>query len=148
MAIKSPEQRIATFNETRVQWAGHDSGLGSWVAAVMQAHPDFGDVRASSVSPPSGVRHKATSSISRAFTKQINPPSQSQPELVSQPSPAALPPHGSSPSAAHRLSGVKGKDLLQAAGALGGKGMTGAKGLFAKGRNRLRGSAGGSEKVD
>jgi len=38
---------------------------------------------------------------------------------------------------------AKGKDLLHTAGALGGKGMTGAKGLFAKGKSRFK-----SDKVD
>jgi hypothetical protein len=152
MAIKPPEQRIATLNETRVQWAGHDSGLASWVAATVQAHADLGHVSASmtepSAPPPGSGRHRATSSISRAFTKQFShPPSQPQPEFVSPQSPTTGPSQGNSPSTTHRISGVKGKDLLQAAGALGGKGMTGAKGLFAKGRNRLRGSTGGSEKV-
>jgi hypothetical protein len=150
VAIKPPEQRIATFNETRVQWAGYDSGLSSWVAATVQAHPDVNASMGEPLAPrPNSSRHKATSSISRAFTRQFNhPPSQPQPESVSQQFPPPGPSQGNSPTTAHRISGVKGKDLLQAAGALGGKSVTGAKGLFAKGRNRLRGSAGGSEKVD
>jgi hypothetical protein len=38
---------------------------------------------------------------------------------------------------------LKGKDLLHTANVLGGKGMTSAKGLFAKGKSRF-----GREKVD
>jgi hypothetical protein len=38
---------------------------------------------------------------------------------------------------------AKGKDLLHTAGLLSGKGMTGAKGLFAKGKSRFK-----SDKVD
>ena len=56
------------------------------------------------------------------------------------------------PSAEQRASAaaIKGKDLLNKAGVLGGKGMSKgmkeAKGLFAKGKSRFRNS--GSEKVD
>lgn len=38
---------------------------------------------------------------------------------------------------------LKGKELLDRAGVLGGKGMSGAKGLFAKAKARARGSGGG-----
>ena len=42
---------------------------------------------------------------------------------------------------------AKGKDLLHSAGVFGGKANVAAKGLFSKGRSKLRG-AGGSDKVD
>ena len=42
-----------------------------------------------------------------------------------------------------------GKDLLSSAGKLGGKGVVGAKGWIAKGRQKLREtSSGGGDKVD
>jgi hypothetical protein len=41
---------------------------------------------------------------------------------------------------------AKGKDLLHSAGVLGGKGMSGAKGLFAKGKSKLKEARG--DKVD
>ncbi|TKA73276.1 hypothetical protein B0A49_04192 [Cryomyces minteri] len=44
---------------------------------------------------------------------------------------------------------AKGKDLLASAGKMGGKGMVGAKGLFAKGKKRFgSGVGGGDDKVD
>jgi hypothetical protein len=43
--------------------------------------------------------------------------------------------------------GSKGKDLLHSAELLGGKGMKGAKGLFAKGKSRF-GKSGSGDKVD
>lgn len=152
MAVKSPEQRIANFNSTRERWAGHDSGLSTWVASTMAAHPEHGNIATYErplTSPQSGARHKATSSISRAFTKQFSPiTGQNQQDIGSQQPSTGGPSQGASPSGPQRTSNVKGKDLLEKAGALGGKGMTGAKGLFAKGRSKFRGSMGGSEKVD
>lgn len=152
MAIKSPDQRIANFNATREQWAGHDSGLSAWLASTMTAHPEHVNLASFDrplTSGPTGARHKATSSISRAFTKQFSPiTGQSQQDFGSQQQSAGGTSQGASPSGPQRTSGVKGKDLLEKAGALGGKGMTGAKGLFAKGRSKIRGSIGGSEKVD
>jgi hypothetical protein len=55
---------------------------------------------------------------------------------------------GFSPSSS-KLSGQqsKGKDLLHSAGVFGGKASKAGKGLFAKGKNKLRGSGGG-DKVD
>lgn len=147
MAVKSPDQRIVGFNSTREQWAGHDSGLGNWLASTLAAHPEHANAASFNrpiATPPSGARHKPTSSISRAFTKQFSPISstQSQQQSVGGTSQEATPISG------QRTSGTKGKDLLEKAGVLGGKGMTGAKGLFAKGRSKFRGSMGGSEKVD
>ena len=49
-------------------------------------------------------------------------------------------------STSHQMQ-AKGKDLLHSAGVLGGKATIGAKGLFAKGKSRFRGS-GGADKVD
>jgi len=152
MAIKSPQQRIDNFNRTREQWAGHDSGLSSWVSTVIAARPEYGDIGSTTGTPLSGpsggARHKATSSISRAFTKPFNPlSSQGQQETSSPQASGVLSPEAT-PSPVQRTSGVKGKEFLEKAGALGGKGMTGAKGLFAKGRSKFRGSTGGSEKVD
>ena len=43
---------------------------------------------------------------------------------------------------------TRGKDLLQSAGVLGGKGIGSAKGWLAKGKKKLRESQGGSDKVD
>lgn len=42
---------------------------------------------------------------------------------------------------------LKGKELLDRAGVLGGKGVSGAKGLFAKAKARARGSGGGADRV-
>ena len=149
MAVNSPQQRIDNFNRTREQWAVHDSGLSSWLTSMLAARPEYGNISPGTPLPasPGGAKHKATSSISRAFTKPFNQLSlQGQQDAGSPQTPVG--PAEAAPSPVQRLSGAKGKDFLEKAGAIGGKGMTGAKGLFAKGRSKFRGSTGGSEKVD
>ncbi len=170
MAMKSPQERIHAFNLTRDQFANMSTGLSSWVAAVSTAHPELltsGPITLASTVPAAPGKYK-TSPAGRRLSRQLSgfalqTPQTSQPQRnietppdVSVPSTSASskPAHSSSPSgtASGRLSThqmqAKGKDLLQSASVLGGKATTVGKGLFAKGRSKLKGSGGGSDKVD
>ncbi|KAF2653575.1 hypothetical protein K491DRAFT_694637 [Lophiostoma macrostomum CBS 122681] len=159
--MKSTSERIATFNKTRDYWANTDHGLGDWMSSALSANPDL-----ASQTPPehrpqlshsATSRHKAAASLS-LFGKhppfQSTPPKSSADQTPTTPTSSGVGaqgrPHASSSGgpggrSASLQMGSKGKDLLHSAELLGGKGMKGAKGLFAKGKSRF-GKSGSGDK--
>jgi hypothetical protein len=153
--ISSAAERIATYNQTRDHWATHDHGLEGWLASALDENPTL----ATSIVPPQRaspgtVRHKHTASLSilgkfGGSSMQVN--DQQQPIAAQAPVGSDSPISGAQSSsaaafdrrAASRQLEAKGKDLLHTANVLSGKGLTGAKGLFAKGKSRF-----GREKVE
>lgn len=175
LTIKSSPDRIATYNMARELFARPNTGLSTWLTATVAANPDSKPLtklatrQTMSAARPS--RHKPTGSIS-LFGKLSTSNSQQQPQATpyfeqynaatSQmpthvgPSTPTAAPQGNQQSVSGAGAGgkstshqmqAKGKDLLHSAGVLGGKATIGAKGLFAKGKSRFRGS-GGADKVD
>lgn len=149
MTIKSSAERISACNKSREYWAHADHGLNDWVASVVAANPDLANQSYPQPRPAlptsSTPRHRATGSIS-LFGKHHGASSHKTEQNTAPSSQAPLAP-ASTPTAGGKSAGhqmqAKGKDLLHTAGVLGGKGMTGAKGLFAKGKSRFKG-----DKVD
>ncbi|KAF1980701.1 hypothetical protein K402DRAFT_274928 [Aulographum hederae CBS 113979] len=152
LALKSPEERIKTYNHTRDQFATMNTGLGDWVSKTLAAHPEHAalnsigsrpQITTTGFSTNSG-RHRTSPSFSK-FGKQFpsstsgtgSPMSPTQTE-----SPVAAGGHGQGQGQ------IKAKDLMKSANVFGGKAATGAKGLFAKGRTKLRGSGSAGDKVD
>ncbi|KAH7127129.1 hypothetical protein B0J11DRAFT_433481 [Dendryphion nanum] len=165
--IKSSPERIVTYNVTREYWANTDHGLNDWISSALAASPELASQQQHQqqptpqyrpqVAPSSSTRHKPAGSLSLFGKHPVASPNSSNTtsQAPGTPTPALgaaeARPHGSmSGPAGGKMTGqqmqAKGKDLLHTAGVLGGKGMTGAKGLFAKGKSRFRAS--GSEKVD
>jgi hypothetical protein len=165
--IKSSSERIASYNSTRDHWANVDHGLSDWVGSALATNPDLASQSLPYQQPLTGnaatVRHRPTGSISlfgknkAASGNEAHKVQNEQYNAAAGQVPAsAAPPGGGlerTPSSNFGGAGrsaslqmqAKGKDLLHTAGVLGGKGMTGAKGLFAKGKSRFRGSG---DKVD
>ncbi|KAJ4345981.1 hypothetical protein N0V95_005804 [Ascochyta clinopodiicola] len=161
--IGSAAERIATYNKTRDQWATTDHGLSDWITATFEADPSLATQSAQppfpQPRPQSGTfRHKHTGSLAMlgkftgssnnqpsvgAYYEQYNSAAAQVP--ASSNSPTAGPSKTSSGflgrTASHSIQTqqmqAKGKDLLHTAGVLSGKGMTSAKGLFAKGKSRF-----------
>lgn len=151
LQIKSPAERISSYNKTRNYWAHADHGLGDWVSTALSTNPDLATQPYPQPRPTlntSGtMRHRPTGSISLFGKHHGVGSAQGEPAgapAVQTPvTPTSAPTFpGSGRSASHQMQ-VKGKDLLHTAGALSGKGLTGAKGLFAKGKSRFK-----SDKVD
>jgi hypothetical protein len=156
--ISSAAERIATYNQTREHWATHDAGLQGWLQSTLEANPDLmtqiGPVQRTSTGT---VRHKNTASISllgKFGSSSANQPQgaeQQQSTFTQAPVGEGSPTTGAPSSsgagydrrAASRQFETKGKDLLHTANVLSGKGLTSAKGLFAKGKSRF-----GREKVE
>jgi hypothetical protein len=156
--INSPAERIATYNQTRQHWATHDHGLEGWLSSALEANPELTSQTVSVRRPSTGtVRHKHTASLSLLGKLGSSNVNQSQATEQHQSPSTQAPIGGGSPTTggpsnstaafdrrvASRQLEAKGKDLLHTANVLSGKGLTSAKGLFAKGKSRF-----GREKVE
>ncbi|KAF2839170.1 hypothetical protein M501DRAFT_765085 [Patellaria atrata CBS 101060] len=161
LALKSTAERITTYNKTREQFAGMDTGIHHWINSTIANQPEHAYLASLPLRPTvttTGLtgtgKHKSSPSISR-FNKHSPGSGQASGSHGQQPfdsttsSPAVNhPPQSqySTPSpSGNKLSGHQMQaKLLKNASVLGGKATTGAKGLFAKGKSRFRSS--GSEK--
>ncbi|CAO2657452.1 Nn.00g035780.m01.CDS01 [Neocucurbitaria sp. VM-36] len=148
--ITSTQERIATYNKTRDHWANADHGLENWLTSTLDANPELATQEFPLQRPPTGtIRHKHTPSL--ALLGKLGGSSNHQHQGTEQYNAAGaqVPAGSNSPTtgqpsgpgfggrvASHQMQ-AKGKDLLHTAGVLSGKGMTGAKGLFAKGKSRF-----------
>lgn len=164
MALKSPEERIRAYEEARDQIAHQNTGLAHWLAVKSRELPEHADIFSGSQRPlADGVSHK--SSPSRSKLSGLRPAgAQPTPQPYYQQYLGASQHNISSEAAgvsnASGISGSQGfspggtgsktaghnvqtktKDFLHSAG------LFGAKGLFSKGKSKLRGS-GGVDKVD
>ena len=170
LALKNPTDRIRTFNETRNQFAHLNTGLSQWLDVKIQEIPEhahllsnqgrfaagpIGHGPSPSRSKILGLRAAGSPSTQQPYYQQYlnatSQPAASESSPISTYQDSTLP-QGFSPSggSAGKLSSqqvqAKGKDLLHTAGVFGGKANVAAKGLFSKGKNRLKGS-GGADKV-
>jgi hypothetical protein len=152
--ITSATDRIATYNKTREHWATYDHGLQGWLSSALEANPDLATQLTIPVQRTSTgtMRHKHTGSLSLlgkfgGSSAQQSHAVEQYPSPVVGSSPTATAPSGPERRVAsaqvQRELQAKGKDLLHTAGVLSGKGMTSAKGLFAKGKSRF-----GKDKVE
>ncbi|KAI9863068.1 MAG: hypothetical protein M1824_000756 [Vezdaea acicularis] len=174
LAMKSPSDRILTYNSSRAHFANEPSGLNYWMAQVVSQTPEHRTLFAKSadgregnwnlpgastgVMPSGSGAHSgdisSTQPMAQPYYQQYvqaansptSPPGSAPPKQY-----PAGPPSGSqgfSPSG-NKLSTqqvqAKGKDLLHTAGVFSGKANHAAKGLFAKGRSKFRGSGGGDK---
>jgi hypothetical protein len=153
--LATPAERIAAYNATREYWAKYDHGLNDWLRAALEANPDLA-IQSYPVQrvPTTSARHRHTGSLALfgklggSSTHDVSAEQHnnaSVPVPTNSSSPTATAPSGSGFGGriANQQMQLKGKDLLHTANVLGGKGMTSAKGLFAKGKSRF-----GREKVD
>ncbi|KAI1778760.1 hypothetical protein F4818DRAFT_227964 [Hypoxylon cercidicola] len=143
--IASIEQRIDRFDETRAQFYSMDSGLSNWIA-YMQSQLEHGSASMSGEqtgpASPSGAQPATQQPYYQQYLNASNPsapPGQPgrtstgnlQQIFTGQPM--------SSFGSGNQV-GAKSKELLQAAGAFGNKGVKSGMKLFTKGKNKLRGT--------
>ncbi|KAL3432832.1 hypothetical protein BDV09DRAFT_122018 [Aspergillus tetrazonus] len=142
--MQSPYERIQSFDRTRDQFATINTGLGNWLQVTFHAHPEHHDVISRNSKP-----------LSEEFKNSV--PRTKFPKLASLGNLASSLQDGSHHSTSGHIRRPSaplgsmrqqsGKDFLHTAGVLGGQAGKAAKGLFSKGRSKLKG-AGGSEKVE
>lgn len=162
LALKSPSERIRAYDDTREQFANLNTGLAHWLAITANDLPEHADLLTNSARRPAFQTHKPSPSRSKlggllqsgGHPSQLYPNSpQSTPEgaangdaLGGASSNGYSPSGGSGVKLSSQQVQAKGKDLLHTAGVFGGKANVAAKGLFSKGKNKLRGSS-NAEKV-
>lgn len=155
MEIKSPEEKIKAFNEARQQFALLDSGLSDWIRRSSESLPEHAELLQLNGQVPGGTPARGALPPKAKFPKLSSLGNLSLASTSSnQEGPAQStysPGHARRPSGAGVINRqnveAKGKDLLHSAGVLGGKAGGAARGLFAKGKSKLRGSS-GADKVD
>ncbi|KAI4243510.1 MAG: hypothetical protein LQ352_007018 [Teloschistes flavicans] len=157
LALKNPRDRINCYNECREHSANIETGLAHWLAVTVTKLPEHQDVLPSGRLPgtagpkPSPARSKLGGLLSSGNSSTPQPHYQ---QYLSASSPAGNP-EGAPPRRGNSTSGyspststsklstqqvqARGKDLLHSAGVFGGKANVAAKGLFSKGKSKLRG---------
>lgn len=153
LALKTARERIRGFNEAREHFANTESELRNWLTTMSNALPEHADVLANVGRPPAAIMgHKPSTSRllsglrSTGSQQPSARPGISASDTGNSFSQGSSPLAGSSKISSHQVQ-AKGKDLLHSAGVFGGKANVAAKGLFSKGRSRLK-EARGSDKVD
>lgn len=135
MAIDSHTEKLRFLNRARDEAYSTKTGLGSWVAYMLETYPEHSDVLDKELAMES-VSSEASAALSPAHAKHTNAA-----RTLSRLTALASSTHGHSGRPSFLTSTQvqsRGKDFLQSAGGA-------AKGLFAKGRSRWRGGSGGEE---
>ena len=148
LAIKSPQARIQTYDETRRTFADMNTGLSDWLSNMLAQNPEYASLSTEPLSrpaPPLGASsttrlgHKASPSLAR-FGRLASGGGSGDPQrsntVSGGPSSSSAGGEGM-PSVDMDKLQQRGKDLMKGAGVLGGKAQAGAKGLLAKGRSRF-----------
>ena len=172
LALRTPADRIRAYNATREQFAQMNTGLAHWITVTTNETPEHVDLLSTMGRPSgpptshagtptrgklSGLRSAGVQSTQQPYYQQyLNASSQpitpgsntASPGYSDFPEKPTFPSSGGSGNklSSHQVQ-AKGKDLLKNAGVFGGKANVAAKGLFSKGKSKLRGSGGG-DKVD
>ncbi|KAL9127248.1 MAG: hypothetical protein Q9217_003828 [Psora testacea] len=166
MALKTPTERIRAFNDTQQQFSNMNTGLAHWLAATTSRLPEHGDILINQGRTCAlGPGHKSSPSRSKLGGLISTGGQSGQPyyQQYLDASPQAAGPVSTAPggdvgispsqafsSSSGKISGqqvqAKSKELLHSAGIIGGKANVAAKGLFSKGKSKLR-DASGSKKV-
>ena len=150
LSLKEPRDRIKGYNEAREQFANMDTGLAHWLAITTTELPEHKEILPngklagiSGVKPMTSRTNKLGGLLpANSFTHQLHqansPLGTSDGVQVS----GGNTHQGHSPSggSVKMSSQQRGKDLLHTAGVFSGKANVAAKGLFSKGKSKLRGA--------
>jgi len=136
-AIKSTPQRIEAYDLTRKEYADQHTGLNDWLIHMVTAHPEHAHA---DVMPSRSNTHggglASTVGLGKLQAKLMRSGASVQPDDTY--SAQAIQEDG-------RPQGLKGRQPSQQVQSKGNL-LGGAKGLLAKGRNKLKG--GNNDKVD
>ncbi|KAK4177543.1 hypothetical protein QBC36DRAFT_326721 [Triangularia setosa] len=128
LEMSTPSDRIRNFNDSRAQFAAIDTGLDEWLTMMTSRHPEHTNAFVAGFGSQQRL-HSPTGASSQQYGGNG---AHGLPANIPMPPPQQ---HGTSGfSHLHQSAQVqKSKELLMAAGKAG-------KGLFSKGRNKLRGT--------
>ena len=140
LALKTPAERIRAYDSTREQFANLNTGLAHWLAATTNDLPEHSDILSNQGRVVTSFQsHKP--SPSRSGGPSGFGPSSNAPTYA-----PGFSPSGSGGKISSKEVQAKSKELLHTAGVFGGKGIVAGKGLFSKGKSKLRGAS-GTDKV-
>lgn len=158
MNLKSPEERIQAYDKARAQVANQNTGLAHWLVIKSREWPEHADILSSSQRPLVGdTGHKPLPSRSKLSGLRPGGGQPAPQPYYQQYLGASQHNMGSEAAGVSNVSSSGGSQGFSPGGA-GGKtktkdflhsaGLFGAKGLFSKGKSKLRGGSGGVDKVD
>ena len=142
LGMKTSEDRVRAFNETRAKFGTIDTGLNQWISFTVHAHPEHNDVvekstKLTSSGPKAPVSRGKFPKLAALGKTDLTPSGSGHVRRPSAPLGAMM---------NKQQVEQRGKELLHTAGVLGGRAGEAAKGFFARGRSKLKG--GGNDKVD
>ncbi|KAI6778141.1 uncharacterized protein J7T54_007187 [Emericellopsis cladophorae] len=152
MNMSSPQDRIAKYEESRSIFANQESGLSNWLAALKEEHAEHANANGSysgaMAAPPSPANASTAPgpmpSAQQPYYQQYLSANANTPSAGSAPGGSARSRLAGFPMQAQQAAGsafggsgnqigTKGKELMHSAGKMG-------KGLFSKGKSKLRGT--------
>jgi hypothetical protein len=149
LLLGTSQDRIQAFNRNRGLVASQPNGLEEWLKAMGDQLPEHSDIlrnngrlSAHEFENPISFRQSPGRSIFQRRAPTASSSQSTDPEY--EPS-TSNSPAGGRGSNIHMPG--QGKKLLKDAGKIGGQAGSVAKGLFAKGKNKLRAGTGSSDKV-
>ena len=140
-SMKLPSQRIEAYNSARNQVIVLDTGLSDWLGRMAGEQPDLKQMSPVKPRPMLNAGGMGGSMSMRKISPSLTKLARG---VSDGPSPASSNPDSASPGMSSPNQSLR-KELFHSAGVFGGKATTGAKGLLAKGKSRLKPS---TEKVD
>ncbi|KAI1005640.1 hypothetical protein K3495_g2578 [Podosphaera aphanis] len=165
LALRSPSDRIRSFDEAREKYYNIEYGLGSWILQVKSQNPEYDNVTSHFPGPRSSVvsgyglsrskfakvtgssplfqasHHQnflSNNTNTMPITSNIRYGAETSVPISHQISPVS-----NKPPSNHLQ--ARGKDFFHTAGMISGKAGKAGKGLLAKGKNRLRAAGGGDK---
>ena len=148
LAMGSALDRIQTYNSNRALLANQDNGLQTWMQTMGEQTPEHTNILRSNGRMTAHEAEALASfkpSPARSKFQRLASLGNTNPSLGNMNQNADVD-YDASP-ASNRSANPQGKKLLQTAGKFGGQAGVAAKGLFAKGKDKLRSSGGGNDKV-
>ncbi|KAI6907326.1 hypothetical protein KC318_g4315 [Hortaea werneckii] len=144
LAIKSSPQRIQAYNDTRQTFADMDTGLTNWMSTMLTQHPEHASLSTDGSQQPASALQASTASRHKHSPSILKIPKLGGGGQESAPSGSYASDTAPAPKTPGRDLDMdrvqqRGKDLMKNASVLGGKAQAGARGLFAKGKNRFGG---------
>ncbi|KAF4119903.1 hypothetical protein GMORB2_3591 [Geosmithia morbida] len=144
MFLTTPAERIAKFSETRDAFWQMESGLHDWITAMKDEFPEHANAGGSysgSTPPPNTAAASGSPGMGQQFAGGPNGQGGSaRSRLAGFPIQAGAVAGNAFGHSGGQI-GTKGKEFMQSAGKMG-------KGLFSKGRSKLRGDKDGSRPND
>jgi hypothetical protein len=153
LLLGTPQDRIQAFNTNQEVIANQDIGLQEWLQVMgsqLSEHSDIlrnnGRLSAQESENLASFKPSPARSKFQRFASLANPSQSTSQSTDPEYDPSITnSPSGGKGNSLHMPG--QGKKLLKDAGKIGGQAGVVAKGLFVKGKNKLRPSGGGSDKV-